>query len=96
MPGLVLAWLTGEAIIFWRSWKQNQAFPVPGQLVAASGVFVMLGALAQAERARFLATALAWGFDTAALLNVLPAVATGGTTDGTGPNVQLASKTSGG
>ena len=85
MPGLVAAWLTGEAIIFWRSWKQDGRFPVPGQLLAASAIFAMLGLLAQADRARFLATALAWGFDIAALLNVLPDVATGGTNTGPSP-----------
>lgn len=79
MPGLVLAWLTGEGIIFYRSWKQDQRFPVPGQLLAASGVFVLLAFLAQAPRAQFLASALAWGFDVAALLNVLPDAVTGGT-----------------
>lgn len=85
MPGIVLAWLTGEGIIFWRSWKQDRRFPVPGQLLAASAIFAMLGALAQVQRAQFLATALAWGFDIAALMNVLPQVATGGTNTSTGP-----------
>ena len=79
---MVLAWLTGEGIIFWRSWKQDQRFPVPGQLLAASFVFAMLAVIAQADRARFAATAAAWGFDIAALLNVLPQIATGGTNTG--------------
>lgn len=82
MPGLVLAWLTGEGIIFYRSWKQDQRLPVPGQLLAASGVFILLGFLAQAPKAQFLASALAWGFDIAALMNVLPGAVTGGTTTG--------------
>ena len=78
MPGIVTAWIVGEGIIFWRSWKQNRRFPVPGQLLAASFIFAMLAVLAEAERARFLATALAWGFDAAALLNVLPQTIAGG------------------
>ena len=82
MPGIGLAWLTGTAIIFWRSWKLDQRLPIPGQLIAASFIFAALAVLAEAERARFLATAMAWGFDIAALLNVLPQIATGGTNTG--------------
>ena len=79
MPGIVSAWLVGEGIIFWRTWKTSRSFPVPGQLLAASFVFVMLALLAESDQARGLATTLAWGFDVAALLNVLPQVAVGGT-----------------
>ena len=80
MPGLVLAWMTGLGIVGYRSWKQDQRLPVPGQLLAASGVFVLLAVLAQADRARFLASALAWGFDIAALMNVLPDAVSGPST----------------
>lgn len=83
MPGIVSAWLVGEGIIFWRSWKQDRRFPVPGQLIAASFIFAALAVLAEAERARFLATTMAWGFDIAALLNVLPQIAVGGTNTST-------------
>src|SRR5215469_3010894 len=79
MPGLVLAWATGLGIVQYRSWKKDGRLAVPGQLLAASGVFVLLGFLAQVPRAQFLASALAWGFDVAALMNVLPELATGGT-----------------
>ena len=92
MGGITLAWLTGEGIIFWRSWKQDQRFPVPGQLLAASGVFILLGFLAQAQAARGLATTMAWGFDIAALMNVLPQVATGGTNTGANPVQGLTGK----
>ena len=85
MPGIGLAWLTGNAILFWRSWKQDQRLPIPGQLIAANFVFIALALLAEAERARFLATALAWGFDVAALLNVLPQIATGQTNTSANP-----------
>lgn len=84
MPGIASAWIVGNGIIFWRSWKADSRLPVPGQLIAANAVFVILALLAEADRVRFLATALAWGFDIAALLNVLPQIATGQTN--TGPN----------
>jgi hypothetical protein len=40
---------------------------------------VLLALLAQAEQARFLATALAWGFDAAAFMNLFPPVTAPGT-----------------
>jgi hypothetical protein len=85
MPGIVLAWLTGEGIIAYRSVKQDGHAPIPGQMIAASFVFIACGLIAEAPRAAFLGSALAWGFNIAALMNILPGIATGGTTDGTGP-----------
>lgn len=95
MPGIVTAWLVGEGIIFWRSWKQDQRFPVPGQLIAASFIFIALAIIAESEKARGFATTMAWGFDIAALLNVLPQVAVGGTGGATGtqPVASLAEAT---
>jgi hypothetical protein len=75
--GLVAAWAVGEGLIVYRAWRQSKAPPLPGQLVASSALFVMLALLAQADSARGLATALAWGFDLAAFLNLAPAVTTG-------------------
>jgi hypothetical protein len=87
MPGIVTAWLVGEGLIFYRSWKQNSSLPPPGQLLAASAIFVMLGILADTgPSASKLATTLAWGFDIAAFMNLAPSISTGGTTDGTGPS----------
>lgn len=80
MNGLVVAWLVGEGILVYRSVRKNHAPPVPGALLATSGLFVLLALLAEAERARFLATALAWGFDVAAFMNLYPPVTSGGTT----------------
>lgn len=77
MPGIVLAWLVGEGILTYRSFKDDHRPPLPGQLLAASGIFVMLALLAEAQQARFLAGALAWGFDIAALMNVLPQAVAG-------------------
>jgi hypothetical protein len=72
--GLVLAWLVGEGIIVYRSVKRDHSPPIPGALLASSGLFVLLALLAQADTARPVATALAWGFDIAAFMNLYPAV----------------------
>lgn len=85
MPGIVLAWLTGEGLIFYRSWRQQGRFPVPGQLLAASGIFALLALVAEAPQATFAATAAAWGFDIAAFLNLAPDLTTGGTNTGKSP-----------
>jgi hypothetical protein len=70
MGVFVTAWLVGVGIISYRSAKANHAPPLPGELIISSGVFVLLGLLAESERARFLAQALAWGFDIAAFMNL--------------------------
>lgn len=69
--GLVLAWLIGEGIITWR-WVKAGAPPTPGTLVAASGFFALLAVLHEYPPARVTATAIAFGIDVAALLEVLP------------------------
>lgn len=73
MGPFIAAWLVGEGIIVYRSVKAYKAPPGPGQLLLSSGVFVMLGLLSEAQQARFLATALAWGFDAAAFMNLFGA-----------------------
>jgi hypothetical protein len=80
---MATAWLVGLGIMSYRSVRQNHHPPIPGSILAASGLFVLLGLLAQAQQARFLATALAWGFDIAAFANLYPPVTSGGTTSGT-------------
>lgn len=70
MGALVMAWLVGEGIIIYRSVKNQHVPPGPGQLALSSGVFVLLALLAEAEGARPLAVALAWGFDGAAFMNL--------------------------
>lgn len=81
MPGIFLAWLAGESIIIYRSWKHDHKPPMPGQLLASSALFAALGLLGQAQQARFLAGALAWGFDIAAFYNLAPSL-TGNTGGG--------------
>jgi hypothetical protein len=61
-------------ILAYRSVKVNHGPPVPGAMLAASGLFVLLALLAQAQPARFAATALAWGVDVAAFMNLYPPV----------------------
>ena len=77
MSSLVIAWLVGEGILVYRSFQKYGHAPLPGQLLAASGVFILLGLAAQSEKLTFLAGALAWGFDLAAFLNIAPALLTG-------------------
>lgn len=77
MGGLIAAWLVGEGIIIYRSVKNQKIPPGPGQLLISSGIFVLLGLLAESPKARPLAVTLAWGFDIAAFMNLF---GTGGTT----------------
>lgn len=70
MGPFVMAWLVGEGIIIYRSVKTQKAPPGPGQLLLSSGVFVILGLLAESQSARSLAVTLAWGFDIAAFMNL--------------------------
>lgn len=70
MGPFVGAWLLAEGIIVYRSVKVHKAPPSPGALLLSSGLFVALGLLAESPKARPLATAFAWGFDIAALMNL--------------------------
>jgi hypothetical protein len=81
MPGIVLAWLFGEGLIIYRSFKKDHHPPMPGQLLVTTGLFAALGLVADASPdARLLAAALAWGFDVAAFMNLAPEITGGGTT----------------
>jgi hypothetical protein len=70
MGPFVMAWLVAEGIVCYRSVKVQKAPPGPGQLLLSSGVFVALAILAESEKARPLATTLAWGFVAAAFMNL--------------------------
>lgn len=83
MGPFMAAWLVGEGIISYRAIRDTHLPPVPGALLASSGLFAALALLAEAERARGLAVALAWGFDLAAFMNLAPAI-TGGSAKGAG------------
>lgn len=83
MRGIILAWLIGEGVIVYRSVSKDHSPPVPGALLATSGLFIMLAILAEYDKARFLATAMAFGVDIAAILNLWGLG--GGTSTGTQP-----------
>jgi hypothetical protein len=70
MGPFVTAWLIGEGIMVYRSVKRDKAPPGPGQLLIASGIFILLAIAAQNEKARPIATTIAYGFDIAAFLGL--------------------------
>lgn len=70
--GILLAWLTGTGLITWRSVRQHHRPVSPGQYLAASGLYVVLALVAEVPAAAGIATLMAWGFDLAVFLEVLP------------------------
>jgi hypothetical protein len=82
-----LAWLIGEGIIVVRGVRCNHAPPMPGTLIASSGLFALLALLAESDSARPVAVALAFGFDIAAFMDLYSPVTGGGgaKTTGSGP-----------
>lgn len=85
--GMVAAWLAGMGIITWRSVACEKHPPIPGQMLAASGMFALLSLLAEYQPAAAAATALAFGLDVAALVNGFPC--------GTAPKVPALAKVTG-
>jgi hypothetical protein len=73
--GVILAWLVGEGIIAFRCVHNQKRPPLPGQLLAASGLFILL-ALLEGPQPQ-LARLIAWGIDIAALLNLFNKAAPG-------------------
>jgi hypothetical protein len=59
-------------IIIYRAAVKEHRPPVPGQMLAATGLFALLALLAEYQPARAAATALAFGVDVAVLMEVLP------------------------
>jgi hypothetical protein len=74
--GIILAWGAGMGIITYRAVVKNHQPPVPGQMLAATGLFVALAALAEYQPARSAATLFAFGVDIAVLMQVLPGTRT--------------------
>lgn len=68
MKSIILAWLVGEGLMTYKDVKRNKRPPFPAELLATSGLFVLLGILG--ESAPKLASTLAWGFDAAAFLTL--------------------------
>lgn len=85
MGAFVLAWMLGEGIIVYRSVSKNHHPPMPGALIAPSGIFMLLAFLAESDAARPLAITLAYAFDFAALMNLFPPVTGGGTAKAPAP-----------
>jgi hypothetical protein len=83
--GLILAWVIGEGIIVWRSAVKDHQPPVPGQMLAATGLFALLAVAAEYQPARTAATLFAFGVDIAVLMQVLP----GGTDAITGARTSI-------
>jgi hypothetical protein len=72
MRGVILAWAAGMGIITYRSVVREHRPPVPGQMLAATGLFAALAVLAEYPPAATAAATFAFGIDLAVLLQVLP------------------------
>jgi hypothetical protein len=72
MRGVILAWGLGMGIIVYRAAVKEHRPPVPGQMLAATGLFALLAALAEYQPAAAAAAALGLGVDIAVLMQVLP------------------------
>lgn len=90
MRGVILAWAGGMGIIIYRAAVKEHRPPVPGQMLAATGLFVALAALAEYQPAAAAATLFGFGVDIAILMQVLPG--SGTTTNAKNPAVSPAAK----
>jgi hypothetical protein len=68
--GVIITWVIAEGIIIFRSVKVNHAPPMPGMLLATTGLFVMLAILGEAPGAAGLATGIGAGLDIAGFMNL--------------------------
>ena len=70
----IAEWLTATGIVVWRQVKVNKSPPTPGQLIATSGLFVMLAILADTgdEQAK-VAALFGGGVVLAAFMNLFGA-----------------------
>ena len=75
MRGVILTWLIAEGIIIVRSVKVDHGPPIPGMLLATSGLFVLLALLAEAGPDwATVATLIGAGLDVTGLMapGILP------------------------
>ena len=73
MRGLAGAWAVGEALVIWRQVHRDHRMPVPGQLIAVTGLFAAFAFAADAvPGAAGVISAVAWGLDVAGVLNLWP------------------------
>src|SRR5215472_14418782 len=68
------AWLLGLGIVTWRQVKGGAHMPVPGALLAVTGMFAVLGVVADVYPAsQTFVVVTAYGLDLAGVLNLWPA-----------------------
>jgi hypothetical protein len=68
------AWLAGTGLVIWRQLRGGQHLPVPGALLAVTGLFAVLGVAADVvPAARQFIVVTAWGIDIAGVFNLWPA-----------------------
>jgi hypothetical protein len=68
---IIVEWLCAEGIVMWRGVEKNHYPPMPGQLLATSGVFVMLALFSEiSPGAGQLAGVLGGGFVIAAIFDI--------------------------
>ena len=80
------AWLAATGLVIWRQLHGNPHVPVPGTLLAVTGLYAALGITADmVPQARTFIVLTAWGINVAGLANLWPA--------GLGGEVQQAAKT---
>ena len=72
MRGVILAWGIGMGIIVYRAAVKEHRPPVPGQMLAATGLFALLAVIADYEPAAGAAALFGFGIDIAVLMKVLP------------------------
>ena len=67
------AWLAGTGLVIWRQLRGGGHVPVPGALLAVTGLVALLGVAAHVVPAAgpFIVVT-AWGIDAAGLLNLWP------------------------
>lgn len=68
------AWLFATGLVIWRQASGGAHIPVPGALLAVTGLYAGLGAVASLApvSAPFI-TVTAWGLNVAGVLNLWPA-----------------------
>ena len=72
--GLAAAWLVAVGLVTYRQVKGNLHLPVPGSLLAVTGLFAGLGLVADIyPRSATFVTVTAVGLDVAGVLNLWPA-----------------------
>lgn len=67
------AWLLGMGIVTWRQVKGGAHLPVPGALLAVTGMFAVLGVVSDVvPAAGTFVVITAYGLDLAGILNLWP------------------------